>query len=312
MERARKKAKCKVVAVAARKGGVGKTFTAIQLAVNAAFGGPDKKHTPLKVMFVDVDSQQNSTYFFLKHFGAQHVYEKVLLPANPNCDDGQVYNITDIFMGNDFIEYPTQYPNLHIIPSDGQIDNFKGTEFSGANEELITIAAAGQFRKLIETVEEDYDLIVIDTPPSKTHASQGAIAACTDVIIVANLDSWNSENALPGIISDIELNNNQYRPQGEPVNIAGILLNKLSSKTLTKDERKHLKAIKAKYNKHLHKGFYFYDRVAFKTTEMPQDPSNFAWMKDPDTAHQMREAYEHIAKNVLNDIYAEVDKKERN
>ncbi|MBE1302019.1 MAG: AAA family ATPase [Alteromonadaceae bacterium] len=304
--RARKNAKCRVVSIVARKGGVGKTFTAIQTAVNAAFGGPEKKKPRLKVLFVDVDSQQNSTYFFLKHFGAVQSFQKVLLPKNPDCEEGQIYNITDIFMGNDFIEYPTQYENLHIIPSDGQIDNFKN-EYRDMSEDDLAASTVVQFKKLIQLVEDDYDLIVIDTPPSKTNACQGAIAASTDCIVVANLDAWNAENALPGIMSDIEYNNSQFRNMENPINIAGILINKVSSVSMTNDEKKQLRSIKSQWPEHVHNRFYFVDRVAFKTTEMPQDPSKFDYMKSKDTAGQMQKFYQHISESILADIYDELE-----
>lgn len=305
--KARKKSKCRVVVIAARKGGVGKTFAAIALAVNAAFGGPDKSRPKLKVLFIDVDSQQNSTYFFLKHFGAKQTFNKVLLPKNSDCPEGNIYNITDIFMGNDFIEYPTQYENIHMIPSDGQIDNFKGREFAGTSQESLTQASATQFQKLISLVEDDYDLIVIDTPPSKTHACQGAIAAATDCIVVANLDTWNTENALPGMMSDIDYNNNHHRDIDNPINITGILVNKISSSAMTNDEKVQLKAIKTLFPKFVHKGFYFVDRVAFKTTQMPQDPENFDYMKNVETATQMRNFHEHISNTILKEIYSELE-----
>ena len=51
-DKARTHAPMRTCAVAARKGGVGKTFASISLAVNAAFGGPDKKLPQLKVLFI--------------------------------------------------------------------------------------------------------------------------------------------------------------------------------------------------------------------------------------------------------------------
>ncbi len=304
-DKARTQAPMRTCAVAARKGGVGKTFASISLAVNAAFGGPDKKLPQLKVLFIDVDSQQNSTYFFLKHFGAKVVFEKVLLPKNPDCEDGNVYNITDVFMGNDFMEYPTQYENLMVLPSDGHIDNFNGLEFK-VGEETVAMATSAQFKKLIKFVDEDYDLVIIDTPPSKTFAATGALAAASDCLVVGALDSWNSEVAIPGILSDIENNNQLFRDKNNPLNVVGILLNKLSSKKITNDEKKHLVKIRDNHREHLSSNLMLVDRVAFKTTVMPQDPLNYDYMKDKETAQQMRNFFYHFAQDVLKDIYADV------
>lgn len=296
------KIKTPVLTITARKGGVGKTFGAINAAVLAACGGPDKKLKPLRVLLIDVDSQQNTTGYFLKYLGTLMMGRKAILPANPDCDRGDVYNITDIFMGNEFIEYPTQYENLSIIPSDGDIDDFT-KEFDNNPEEDIVKFTAMQFEALINAVSEDYDLVVIDTPPSKTHASQGAIAASTHVLVMAELDIFNTEDALPGIMSDIDYVNTHLRNKDNPVSIVGILPNKISSTKMTLDERKCLNNIQEMFPQHIHPSFHFYNRTAFRTTVMPEDPKAFKYMKDQNTANQMRGFYDHLCKTVLADAY---------
>jgi|TARA_B110000211_G_scaffold143489_1_gene163763 chromosome partitioning protein len=296
-----------VLTIAARKGGVGKSFAAINASVLAACGGPDKDRPPLRVLLIDVDSQQNTTYYFLKYLGCKWVHRKALLPANPNCEDKEVYNITDIFMGNDFVEYPTQYGNLFMIPSDGEIDDLR-KEFNKFPEKDIVLQTTNQFKKLIKLIEDDFDLIIIDTPPSKTHASQAAVAVSTHVLVMAELDIWNSENGLPGIMSDIEYVNSSLRNNNDPVEIIGICPNKISSKAMTNEERKTLADLIKRYPSYLHKNLNFFNRVAFKTTTMPEDPSCFAYMKQKDTADQMRKFYNHISEKVLADIYASKEK----
>ena len=291
-----------VLTIAARKGGVGKSFAAINTAVLAACGGPDKDKTPLRVLLIDVDSQQNTTYYFLKYLGCKWIHRKALLPANPDCEDKQVYNITDIFMGNDFVEYPTQYQNLFMIPSDGEIDDLR-KEFNKFPEKDIVMQTTNQFRNLIKLIEDDFDLIVIDTPPSKTHASQAAVAVSTHVLVMAELDIWNSENGLPGIMSDIDYVNTSLRNSDDPVEIIGICPNKISSKTMTNEERKTLSDLVERYPQYLHQDLKFFNRVVFKTTAMPEDPSKFEYMKQTDTAEQMRNFFNHISNKVLTDVY---------
>jgi chromosome partitioning protein len=296
-----------VLTIAARKGGVGKSFAAINASVLASCGGPDKDRPPLRVLLIDVDSQQNTTYYFLKYLGCKWVHRKALLPANPNCEDNEVYNITDIFMGNDFVEYPTQYENLFMIPSDGEIDDLR-KEFNKFPEKDIVLQTTNQFKKLIKLIEDDFDLIIIDTPPSKTHASQAAVAVSTHVLVMAELDIWNSENGLPGIMSDIEYVNTSLRNNNDPVEIIGICPNKISSKAMTNEERKTLADLIKRYPSYLHKNLNFFNRVAFKTTTMPEDPSCFAYMKQKDTAEQMRSFYNHISDKVLSEIYKSKEK----
>lgn len=303
------KPKTPVITVAGRKGGVGKTFTSNLIAIMGAQGGPLKNLKPLKVLLVDVDSQQNTTYYFLKQYGAIWIDKeaKCILPPNPDCPDNEVYNITDIFMGNDFIEYPTKYENLHLIPSDGELDGYRETtksEFAGRD---VDKHIALQFQRFIALVENDYDLIVIDTPPTKSYACRAAVASSTDVVIVTELDAWNAENALPGIMSDINFINEELRNQDNPVNIIGVLPNKISSSSMNKIEKKYLKAMKDRWGHYIYPDFYFNRRVAFQIDEMPAIPDTHEYMKKEDEAKQVTDFYRRIAETALKDTYEYVN-----
>lgn len=302
--------KAKVVAVANRKGGVGKTFGSTQLAINAAIGGPDKDRPPIKVLFIDADSQQNSTAYFLSYLGTTVVHNKVILPTNPLCPDNEVYNLSDIFMGNDFIEYPTQCENLAIIPSDGNIDEIN-EEYKNHPKQKFLSAIIQTFKDLISLVEYDYDLIVIDTPPSKTHACQAAMAVSSDVLIMAQLDYFNANISVPSIIGDIDLLNQNYRDSDDPINIIGIVPNLMNSKVLDNDEKIQLTTMTTMYPQHFYPNFSFVRRVAFKTTQMPQNPKSFMYMKNKDTADQMRKFFNHIASTTLKDVYADIESKSK-
>ena len=302
----RKNASARIIPVVARKGGVGKTFAAISLAINAAIGGPEKNRPPLRVLFIDCDSQQNSSKYFLQRLGAKQLGNKVVLPPNPDCPDKGVYNISDIFAGNDFLEYPTEWENIMVIPSDGNIDDFRKISDIAkkmTDDEGFMDAAAYLFREFMNIVKDEYDLIVIDTPPSKTYASSGAITAGTDCLIVANPDSHNSGSSVPGVIADIEELNETYRPEN-PVNIIGILLNKISSTRPTKHEATHITKIKQSFPKYVNSKLFFCNYVAFNT-EMPQSPNNLDWMNNPSAFSQMVKFYDHISETVLKEIYEE-------
>lgn len=294
--------RAKIVTVANRKGGVGKSFTAIQLAINSAIGGPDRKNKKLKVLIIDADSQQNTSLYFLKYLGAKTFHQKTMLPVNPNCPNNEVYNITDVFLGHDFVEYPTQCENLFIIPSDGNIDNFR-EEFNNYPDKKITDSLVQLFNDFIKLVENEYDLIVIDTPPSKTYACQGALAVTDYVIIPTVLDTFTVSQSVPNLIGDIEKINSEYRSEENPIKIAGILPNRLSSIKPNNYEKQNLSELSEKYGKYLHSGFYFVERVAFKIHDLPQDINDFEYMKDKKTADQMRGFYNVACEQILNEIY---------
>ena len=307
--RLRKEEECVVLAVVARKGGVGKTFVALNTAINAAMGGPHKSEKPLKVLFIDVDSQQNSSYFFLKSTGASVLGQRVLLPPNADCDQNNIYTIADVFAGNEFMEYATDYSNIHIIPSDGNIDDLRSISpnADAVNDDSLTKVSVMQFQGLIELVKDDYDLIVIDTPPSKTHASQGAIAAATHCLVVTTPDSYNAEIAVPGIVADIKNNNERFRQSYNHAEISGIIFNKISSTNPTKHEQQHFENIKSAFPELTNNRPYFCNYVAFNT-EIPQSPNNFDWMKHNKAKGQMEKFYEFVRTKVVNKIYEEANK----
>jgi chromosome partitioning protein len=302
-----RKRRAKVITVAGRKGGVGKSFIVKMLALNAASGGPDGALRKLKTLIVEVDSQQNVSYYFLKAFGAVWVknMDKAILPSNPSCPENAVYNVADIFMGNDFMEYPTAFSNLFILPSDGSIDTYID-KLNQYHEHDICKFASQMFKEFIELVRGDYDLIVIDTPPTKTYACRAAIAATDDVLIVTELDVEGAENAIPGILGDIKQVNELYRNSDQPVSILGILPNKISSKRLNKIEIRNFNTIYSNWPDYIHEGLFFTKRVDFQTTEIPDESKKMAYMKNKSTAKMVSDFYKFIEEGALADIYARI------
>jgi len=296
-----KKRRAKVIVVANRKGGVGKTFSSLQIAFNAALGGVDRNLPPLKVLLMDGDSQQHSSIACLGHLGIPIVHGKAILPANPKCPEKNVYSISDIFMGNYFHEYPTHVENLDVIPSDGNIDELK-KEWESTPDDRFLDAVVNQLGATIDTMRDDYDLIVIDTPPSKTHICQAAMAVADDVIIMTGLDFYCAQS-VKMMIGDIEHLNHTYRSEDNPVNILGVVPNNLSSSKLTNDEKAHFMSLQSEFRQYFHKGIYFVQRTKFKTTTSPVHPDKMAFRKDPICMQQARNFYNHIAINSLNGIY---------
>ncbi|WP_143873348.1 ParA family protein [Catenovulum sediminis] len=273
----------KVIAVAARKGGVGKTFFGTTLAVHLAKGiGENVK--PRRVLYVDGDSQQNSTYYFLKYLSPQTVYqtaEQWPLPAHPDCERSGTYSISDIFHGQDFLEYPTTIPNLNIIPSDGGIDTFNGKFKSGEIENTPLNAVIEQFKGLCQLVQDDYDVMIIDTPPSRTYAAYAAIAVADQVIVPVNLDLWNVEQGVPAVLGDIQNIQSQYRKTEH--DFVGLFLNKVSKRFTTRESACY-EILSAMPNAApLIQQEAFTKRTAFELYSLPDDPNNFEYVKNQET-----------------------------
>lgn len=144
----------KIIAVANQKGGVGKTTTAIN--VSAYLG-----HYGYKTILIDMDPQSNSTsgLGIAQNKINVSAYSLIIYNEDPN---------------KALIETP--YENLKLIPSTKQL--------SGAEVELVTVFKREfRLKEAIQKLEESYDFIIIDCPPSLGLLTVNSLAASKDIII---------------------------------------------------------------------------------------------------------------------------------
>ena len=144
----------KIIAVANQKGGVGKTTTAIN--VSAYLG-----HYGYKTILIDMDPQSNSTSG---------------LGVAQNKIDTSVYSLIIYNEDPNKALIETPYENLKLIPSTKQL--------SGAEVELVTVFKREfRLKEAIQKLEDTYDFIIIDCPPSLGLLTVNSLAASKDIII---------------------------------------------------------------------------------------------------------------------------------
>ena len=145
-----------IITIANQKGGVGKTTTAINLAASLAVAEK-------KVLLVDVDPQANATTGL--GFNRNH-YE---------------YNIYHIFTGrkklSDII-LKTELPKLHLAPSN---IGLVGIEQELAKDDSVEHKTI--LKRQLEEVADEYDFIIIDSPPALGSITINAFVASDSVII---------------------------------------------------------------------------------------------------------------------------------
>lgn len=144
----------KIISFSNKKGGVGKTTTAINMAAYCADLGK-------KVLLVDIDSQGNATtgLGFSKSALKKSVYN-VLIE-----DDNAASNIL-----------PTQVKLLDILPAN--------LDLTGAEVDLVYKKNREQILKsALEKIRGEYDYIFIDCPPSLGLLTINAWVASDSVII---------------------------------------------------------------------------------------------------------------------------------
>ena len=144
----------RILAVANRKGGVGKTTTTVNVATAMAAAGK-------KVLVVDLDPQGNaSTSMGVDKKGAMKSSYEVLLGG---C------RLTDAVVW-------TQIPGFSIIPS--------SPDLAAAEIELVDMPKREFALKNALTKEAvNYDYILIDCPPSLSLVTINALVAANAVIV---------------------------------------------------------------------------------------------------------------------------------
>lgn len=144
----------KIISFTNKKGGVGKTTTAINMAAYCADIGK-------KVLLVDIDSQGNATtgLGFSKSALKKSVYNVLI------DDDAAANNIL-----------PTQVKLLDVLPAN--------VDLTGAEVDLVYKRNREQILKnALEKIRGDYDYIFIDCPPSLGLLTINAWVASDSIII---------------------------------------------------------------------------------------------------------------------------------
>ena len=144
----------RVIAIANQKGGVGKTTTAVNLGAALAEAG-------YRVLVVDLDPQGNAS---------------TGLGISPRDVENSVY---DVIMTDtpalDCVE-PTSLKNLFVLPAT--------IDLAGAEIELVAAFSRElKLRRALDPVRAEYDLILIDCPPSLGLLTVNGLAAAADVIV---------------------------------------------------------------------------------------------------------------------------------
>jgi chromosome partitioning protein len=198
-----------VVALANKKGGVGKTTMTIELASGFAIAGK-------KVLMIDFDPQCSLTNAMIKG----------------SWSDYSQYNIGDVIFGEinkekrnergrkiSLLEagIQTQVPNLHLIGG--------STDLKLMEKMSPTTALA--LKKRIEEIKEQYDYIFIDTPPYDGTVQESALIATEYVILVYQAKAMGLE----GLQETADTIENIKEEANPDLKILGTILNQYKSRT---------------------------------------------------------------------------------
>ena len=172
----------RIIAIANRKGGVGKTTTTVNVATAMAAAGK-------KVLVVDLDPQGNATTSMGINKSGRMASSYEVLLGEKRISEAVVW---------------TEIPNFSLVPS--------SPDLAGAEVELVEIENREfALKKALFKDAVNYDYILIDCPPSLSLVTINALVAADAVIVPLQCEFL----ALEGI-TDLIRNINQIKNSGLP------------------------------------------------------------------------------------------------
>ncbi len=179
----------KIISIANQKGGVGKTTTAINLS--SLLAAAEKK-----TLLVDIDPQANSSSGLSITSQQVSVYD--VLAGTKNINEA----IINTFM-----------PFLDLLPSN--------INLVGAEIELVDVEGReAKLKNALKDINEQYDFILIDCPPSLGLLTLNALTASDSVLIPVQCEYFALEG-LGQLLNTINIVKKHFNPA---LSIEGVLL----------------------------------------------------------------------------------------
>ena len=187
----------KVLAFTNQKGGVGKTTSAVNVALSLAV-------SEVRTLLIDLDPQSNATT------GLAELFDEV---------NGNIY---DVMLKGDGIKdviTSTSFPHLDIIASTNDL--------VGAEIELVSVMAREyQLQKALGAIKKQYDMIIIDCPPSLGLLTINALTA-SDALVIPIQCEYYALEGLGQLLNTVRL---VQRHLNKSLEIIGILMTMYDSR----------------------------------------------------------------------------------
>ncbi len=193
----------KVISVVNQKGGVDKTTTAINLSACLAMAEK-------RVLLLDLDPQGNTS-------SGMGIDKKII--------EASIYNI---LIGETYIKnaiHKTELESLNIIPAT--------MDLIGAEIELVGMEKReARLKIVLDQIRDEYEFIIIDTPPSLGLLTINSLTAASSVLIPLQCEYYALEG-LSHLLRTIKLVKRSLNPS---LTTEGILLTMHDGRTLISNQ----------------------------------------------------------------------------
>lgn len=250
----------KVICVTNQKGGVGKTTTAVNLSYYLA---KNKK----KTLLIDFDPQGNAT----SGLGVDK-NDKTL---------GQT--MTDVLMGTTGLAQVvrrTKYKNFDLAPTTPELANAE-VEITSMQRKFVRL------RDAVRNVSQNYDYIIIDSPPSLSLLTVNGMIASDYLLLPVQTEFY----ALEGVAQLLESMKLVMKQANPNLRLLGVLATMYDKRT----------SLSAQVYDEIKK---YFKQLAFKTTiprnvRVAEAPSHGVPIGDYDKFSKGAKAYKEFTKEVL-------------